>query len=185
MRLEMRGIRLASAAAVVAALVLTGCSSDKSSSVVSGGGTASTSSAPTSSAPTSAPATSAPASASGTAPAPTAGSGKQSVTISPSTGLKSGQRVHVTANGFKPNEPLVINECADKGANTGAGDCNLSGLVSTTSDASGKVEADYTVTTGPFGGNNITCSATQACLLSVSQATPSPTEEADVRLQFG
>lgn len=91
----------------------------------------------------------------------------------------------MTASGFSPNEPLVINECADKGTKTGAGDCNLSALVPTMSDAKGEVTADYTVTTGPFGANKIVCTATQPCLLSVSQATPSPTEEAAVPLKFG
>jgi hypothetical protein len=106
------------------------------------------------------------------------------MTITPNTGLRSGMTVHVIAVGFTPNLPLVINECAAKGASTGPGDCNLAGIVATTSDASGTVSADYTVTTGPFGANNIVCTATQPCLLSVSQAVPSPTEEADAALHF-
>jgi hypothetical protein len=107
------------------------------------------------------------------------------VTITPSSGLKTGQVVQVSGSGFSPNESLVINECADKGQSTGPGDCNLTALTPTMSDAAGKVSAEFTVTAGPFGANNIVCSATLACLVSVSQASPSPTEEADVTLQFG
>lgn len=161
-------------AVVIGALVLAGCGSGSKSSVVT------SASPPPPTATSVAPSASAPTSGS-TAPG---ASGQQAVTITPSSGLKSGQTVHVVATGFSPNEALVVNECADKGQNTGPGDCNLEGLVQAMSDASGKVETDYTVTTGPFGANKIVCSATQACLLSVSQATPSPTEEADVQLRF-
>jgi hypothetical protein len=165
-------------AVAVVAVVVAGCSSSHSPSVVR---TPTTSTpAPSTSAPV--PSTSAPVPSTS---APSGSKAAQTVTISPSTGLKSGQVVQVSANGFSPNEALVINECADKGANTGPGDCNLQGLVPTMSDAKGSVSAQYTVTAGPFGASNIVCSATQPCLLSVSQATPSPTEEADVRLQFG
>ena len=176
------GIRGIATAVAVAGLIVAGCSSGKSPSVVS---PSATTGAPTSA--TSGPSTSSlpVTSGSATSTAPSGSGGAQSVTISPSSGLKSGQTVHVTATGFSPNQPLVINECADKGASTGPGDCNLEGLVQTMSDASGKVTADYKVTTGPFGANKITCSASQPCLLSVSQAVPSPTQEADVRLQFG
>ncbi|MCL6538803.1 MAG: hypothetical protein K6T28_09515 [Acidothermus sp.] len=98
--------------------------------------------------------------------------------------MKDGQTVHVTASGFSPNESLVVEECADKGTNTGPGDCDLEGLVQVTSDANGNVTADYKVKKGPFGANHIVCSATQPCLLSVTQPTPNPSEEADVRLNF-
>ena len=163
------------------AVVLSGCGGGSSPSVVrSGSLTASPSAA--------SPSASSPSATGGTtsagSPTVPAGTGGQSVTISPSTGLRSGMTVHVSAVGFTPNQPLVINECADKGANTGPGDCNLSGLVATAADASGRVSADYVVTSGPFGANNIVCSATQPCLLSVSQAVPSPSEEADVPLRF-
>ena len=163
------------------AVVLSGCGGGSSPSVVR-------SASLTASPSTGSPPAGSPSPTSGTAPVSSPGSpggpGAQSVTISPSTGLRSGMTVHVSAAGFTPNQPLVINECADKGAATGPGDCNLSGLVATTADTSGRVSADYVVTSGPFGANNIVCSATQPCLLSVSQAVPSPSEEADVRLRF-
>ncbi len=93
--------------------------------------------------------------------------------------------MHVTGHGFSPNEPLVVNECADKGTSTSPGDCNLTGMVTTKSDGSGNVSADYKVTKGPFGANKITCGGGTTCLLSVSQASANPTEEADVTLNFG
>lgn len=161
------------AAGVVA---LAGCGGGSSPSVVSSTGltpsqsttspTISSSTAPTSTTP------------------PSSTGGGQSVTISPSAGLKTGMTVRVTGVGFTPNTPLVVNECADKGTSTGPGDCNLEGMVATTADADGKVSVDYIVTSGPFGANNIVCGATQPCLLSISQAVPSPTEEASVSLTF-
>jgi hypothetical protein len=95
------------------------------------------------------------------------------------------QTVLLTASGFTPNEPLVVTECADKGQNTGPGDCNLASSQNVTSDASGKISGQFTVTKGPFGANHIVCGASQACLVSVTQAALSPTEEADARISFG
>ena len=105
--------------------------------------------------------------------------------MTPATGLKSGQKVLVQASGFSPGESLVVTECAAKGTATGPGDCDLNGMQSVTSDASGRVKVDLTVTKGPFGANNIVCGPAQACLISVTQATPSPTQEADTPITFG
>ncbi|HEX2737582.1 MAG TPA: neocarzinostatin apoprotein domain-containing protein [Acidimicrobiia bacterium] len=107
------------------------------------------------------------------------------ITITPSTGLANNQTVHVTATGFSPNQKnLGINECADKGDATGADDCNIAGTKVLVSDAKGNITADFVVLKGPFGGNNIVCSAQQKCLLSVSQLVQSPTEEADAQITF-
>ena len=133
------------------------------------------------------PATTAPATPSATATAPaTATSGQaQQITVTPAAGLKSGQRVRVLASGFSPGESLVITECASKGTATGPGDCNLNAMQGVTADASGRVEVDFTVSKGPFGANNIVCGSAQDCLISVTQATPSPTQEADAPITFG
>jgi hypothetical protein len=93
--------------------------------------------------------------------------------------------VLVTASGFSPGESLVVTECAAKGAATGPGDCNLTKVKSVTSDAGGRVSVGFTVTKGPFGANNIVCGPSQGCLVSVSQATPTPTQEADAPISFG
>jgi hypothetical protein len=58
-------------------------------------------------------------------------------------------------------------------------------MQSVTADTSGPVSVEFTVSKGPFGSNNIVCGPSQACLISVSQATPSPTQEADTRISFG
>jgi hypothetical protein len=122
-----------------------------------------------STAPTTAAATTAAAaSASASGPAP----GTQTITVTPDKGLKEGQTVQVKAANFPPNESLGINECADKGASTGAGDCNIAKIVLVTADATGKVSGKIAVTKGPFGANNVTCSAKQKCLISVSQLIP-------------
>ncbi len=109
----------------------------------------------------------------------------QKVTVTPATGLKSGQQVLVQASGFSPGQALVITECASKGTATGPGDCDLNAMQAVTSDASGRVKSDVTVTKGPFGANKIVCGPAQACLISVTQATPAPTQEADAPIAFG
>lgn len=113
-----------------------------------------------------------------------AAGGAQKVTLSPSTGLGSPATLHVTASGFSPNEPLVVTECANKGNSTGPGDCDLQGVKSVTSNSSGDVDTTITVVKGPFGTNHITCGPGQACLVSVSQATATPTQEADAPITF-
>ena len=89
------------------------------------------------------------------------------------------------ASGFSPGEALVVTQCAAKGTATGPGDCNLTSMQSVTADAGGRVRAEFTVSKGPFGANKVVCVAAQACLISVTQATPSPTQEADAPISFG
>jgi len=145
------------------ALVIGACSSSKSSSSSSSSATTPTTLAPTT-----------------TAAAP-----KQSVTITPNTGLKDGQAVQVVAKGYTAGKTYGITECADKGAATGAGDCNLRGIKVATADATGTVTASFPVAKGPFGSNNIVCSASQACILSVATAgSANPDEVATGTLSF-
>jgi len=99
--------------------------------------------------------------------------------------LKNGQTVHVVAAGFSPNETLGVIECVDRGNATGEGDCNISALKTVTSDAHGRVVADFTVIIGPFGSNKVSCSKQTPCLVSVSQQTLVPTEEANAGISFG
>jgi len=163
------------AAAAVLAVLTAGCGSSPAPVVRS----------PTTTPP---PATAtAPATASATAtPSATATSGHvQHVTVTPATGLRTGQKVLVRASGFSPGESLVVTECADKGTATGPGDCDLTSMQGVTADASGRVKLELTVSKGPFGANKIVCGPAQACLISVTQATPSPTQEADAPIAFG
>jgi hypothetical protein len=161
------------AAAGVLALLAAGCSS------ASGPLTRSGPPASASSATATAPATTA-----GGTPSTTASGTKQQVTVTPATGLKSTQTVVVQASGFSAGESLVVTQCAAKGTATGPGDCNLTGMQNVTADASGRVSVGFMVLKGPFGANKILCGAAQACLISVTQATLSPTEEADAPISF-
>lgn len=110
--------------------------------------------------------------------------GTQKVTLQPAGPVASGTIVNVTATGFSANEQLTVVQCADKGTATGAGDCNIDGMVPAQTDGQGKVIARLRVLKGPFGTNAVTCSAQQKCLVSVTQATLSPTEEADAPISF-
>ena len=121
-----------------------------------------------------------------TVPATTTTAGSaQKITVTPATGLHDGQTVHITGTGYKPNEQLGVAECADKGDQTGANDCNLGGIKVTNADASGYVTYDFTVAKGPFGGNHIVCGQPTPCLVSVAEAgVASPHEVASMDLAF-
>lgn len=119
--------------------------------------------------------------------APTASSpaaAGQRVVVTPASGLLSKQTVHVAGEGFTPGESLVITECAVKGAKTSAADCNVAGLLPVVADSYGRVSAEFPVTKGPFGANNVVCAGEVRCLVSVTQATLAPTEEADTQIRF-
>jgi hypothetical protein len=159
--------RFGPVAAVLIAAALSACSSGSSNVVRTPTAQAPSSSSPSSSASTT-----------------SAAAGKPAVKVTPATGLQDKQIVLVNASGFSPNEALQVIECADKGTKTGAGDCNLSGMLAVTSDATGNVRAQLRVLRGPFGGNKIVCGSTQHCLVSVTQASLAPTEEADGAIEF-
>jgi Neocarzinostatin family len=120
------------------------------------------------------------------APSPTPTGAAQNVTITPSTGLKASQTVSVVGTGFTPGKTFGVTECADKGAATGAGDCNLRGIKTGTANPSGQVTVQFTAVKGPFGSNNITCSSSQPCIISVADAgSAAPTEVASGTITFG
>lgn len=161
---------------LAAPLVLAACSS--SSHATSTGPTSSTAATTASSATT---ATTAPTSS--TTGAAKVGSG-QKITVTPSTGLTSPAHVHVLATGFSPKESLIVIECANRGAHTAASECNLQAAKSVTSSSSGVVDTTFTVEKGPFGTAGVICSKPDSCIVSVTQATPSPTQEADTPISF-
>ncbi|MGO9196232.1 MAG: neocarzinostatin apoprotein domain-containing protein [Acidimicrobiales bacterium] len=156
----MRPNVLQGATALTLAILLAACG---------GGGSATSSSTTT-------PASSSPSS--------TKASGPQ-LTATPASGLKSPETLKLSATGFTPDEALVVTECANKGTKTEAGDCNLTGLKNVTSDSAGHVDVDFSVTRGPFGSNKIVCSTPTACLVTVTQATPNPTQDATAIISFG
>ena len=152
-------------ATVLAGVLLSGCDSGSSNVVRT---------------PTTPP-SSGPVVPSETSPAPAR---HPAVVVTPAEGLRDQQRVRVSASGFSPDEVLQVVQCADKGASTGPGDCNLGGMLSVASDASGRVSAQLQVVRGPFGANKIVCGGQQRCLVSVTQASLSPSEEADTPIGF-
>jgi len=149
----------------VAMLLLAACSSSKKSSSA----TTTTGAAVTTAAP---------------ATATTAAGPSQTMTVTPSTGLKDAQVVHVVGKGFTPGATRGVIECADKGDATGAGDCDLGGIKTAAAAADGTVTLDYPVKKGPFGSNNIVCSATVKCLLSMNDLSAAPKELATENISF-
>ncbi|HTZ44438.1 MAG TPA: neocarzinostatin apoprotein domain-containing protein [Jatrophihabitans sp.] len=121
---------------------------------------------------------------SATTPAASAPAGQPRVRITPSTGLRDQQQVQVVAAGFTPGEALQVIECAQKGTATGPGDCNLATMLAVTAGPAGELTVRLPVLRGPFGANNIVCGAKQACIVSVTQASLNPTQEADAPIAF-
>lgn len=114
------------------------------------------------------------------------GGGKkgQTVKITPSSSLKDGQVVKVVGKGYIAGKQYGVVECADKGNATGAGDCNLRGIKVGVADSKGVVTVQFPVSKS-FGANNITCSGSQPCLVSVANAgSANPTEVATSRISF-
>jgi hypothetical protein len=160
----------AAVAVSAAAMVMSSCSSSSSNVVKP---------------PASAPATSStPSSGSASSASSSSQHGAPSVTITPSTGLAATQAVQVVGTGFTPGEQLQVIECGDKGKSTGPGDCDLAASQAAASDSTGAVRVTLTVSRGPFGANKIVCGGTQKCLVSVTQASLQPTEEADAPISF-
>jgi hypothetical protein len=109
----------------------------------------------------------------------------QTITITPSTNLTNGQIVTLVGKGFTPGaQNIGANECAAKGDQTGAGDCDLGGTKTAIPDSSGTVTFQFMVNKGPFGANQIVCSAAQKCLVSIAELTATPTQEADADITF-
>ena len=161
-----RAIKVAAVISVVT-LLLGACSSKKKSTSA----TSKTTAVP---ATTAAPA----------ATTTTAGAPKQTMTVTPDTGLKDAQTVHIVGKGFTAGSSRGVIECADKGTATGAGDCDLGGIKTATVAADGTVTLDYPVKKGPFGSNNIVCSATVKCLLSMNDLSAAPKELATANISF-
>ena len=109
----------------------------------------------------------------------------QTVTITPSTGLTDGQTVTVVGKGYTPGaQNIGANECADKGDQTGAGDCDLGGTKTAVPDSSGTVTFQFVVKKGPFGANAIICTGATKCLISVSELVAAPTQVATGEITF-
>jgi hypothetical protein len=159
--------KLQVAGVLLAVLVsLAACSSNKSASTT-------TTSAPQTTTTTAAPTTTT-----------TAKAGQQ-ITLTPDTGLTNNESVSISGTGYPPGETLGITECADKGNQTTAGDCNLGAIAVTHASSTGTVSATYKVALGPFGQNQIVCTNPPGCLLSVSQAgSANPNAEATEDLHF-
>jgi Neocarzinostatin family len=97
---------------------------------------------------------------------------KATITVKPSSGLTDGEEVTVSGKYHPKNADLGITQCADKGDETAAGDCNLGGIVVAKSNKKGVVKpTKVKVALGPFGENNIVCTdpatAPDGCLLSL------------------
>ena len=164
--------RIGAALGITGLLAVAGCSSSSKSS------TGTNTTAATSPATTSA----------GGETSTTAAPSKYKATATPTTGLKAGSAVTVTASNFTAGKKLGINECAQKGnANVGAEDCDLGGIVVINVGANGTGTGVIKVKTTGIGSNNHNCmGATTRCFLSVGELSADPNAERadDVNLHF-
>jgi Neocarzinostatin family len=112
------------------------------------------------------------------------------VKVKPTSNLTDGQMVTVSGKGYKKNTSLGINECADKGDQTQAGDCDLAATVVVKSNGKGVVKpTKFAVKVGPFGGNNIVCTDTatvpNGCLLNLGELSADPNaDQSSAPLKF-
>ena len=116
---------------------------------------------------------------------------KPTIKVKPTSNLKDGQLVVVAGTGYKKNTSLGINECADKGDQTAAGDCDLAGTKVVKSNANGVIKpTKFPVKAGPFGGNNVVCtdttSAPNGCLVNMGELSADPNaDQSSAPLKFG
>jgi maltose-binding protein MalE len=109
----------------------------------------------------------------------------QEITISPSTGLTDGETITIKGTGYPANQSQGITECANKGNQTTANDCNLGGIGVTKASATGTISATFKVALGPFGGNHIVCTSPPGCIVSVAtEGSADPTDVATAVLKF-
>lgn len=113
------------------------------------------------------------------------------VTVEPSSGLSDGDTVTVIGEGYTPGTQLGINQCADASdpdhgiEQTGAAHCNLQAIMPVQADDEGRVEAEYTVSGGPFGEAQVVCDAEHDCVLSLGELTAeADAERATVTITF-
>jgi hypothetical protein len=105
--------------------------------------------------------------------------------VTPHSGLSNGQTVQVVGTGYTAGMQYGATECANKGASTGAGDCNLGGIKVATANASGTVTVAFKVAKGPFGANHIVCTRAPGCIISIANAgSAAPTEVALATITF-
>ncbi len=98
-----------------------------------------------------------------------------SASVSPSSGVKSGQSITVTGTGF-PAGAVFLVECA-KNTPDGSG-CDKANIGPATADASGAFSGKFTVKTG--GANQ--CPASGTCYILATTATQKPSVFAEFTL---
>jgi maltose-binding protein MalE len=119
------------------------------------------------------------------APTTTTTKPAQVITISPATGLTNDETITIKGTGYPANQSQGITECANKGNQTTANDCNLGGIGVTKASATGTISATFKVALGPFGGNHIVCTSPPGCIVSVAtEGSADPTDVATAVLKF-
>jgi hypothetical protein len=112
---------------------------------------------------------------------------KQKGMATPNTNLRDGQTVQVSVTGFTAGKKIAINECSTKTDDTGSG-CDLARLSEgqMTVGADGTATKDFVVKVGPFGKDNVLCTAPGTeCILSVGELAAGNVERTgDIKLSF-
>lgn len=121
----------------------------------------------------------------------TVGPSSATITVTPSTNLADGQTVTVRGAHFKPGVSVIIVECVNHGANTQNTDCTGNGGLfgippGFTPSASGTFTRSFVVhkSFSGIGGGSNTCSSSSPCIISVTEASNNPSEEADAPIRF-
>src|SRR6478735_85635 len=109
-----------------------------------------------------------------------------SITVTPNSDLKDGDKVQVTVSGFSPSAPVAVGVCPTGRPLKGSGDCGpskkgASKLLS--ADASGKASATLTVIEGTLGNLTPPKASCPPCSISAANIAK-PGETATTKLNY-
>jgi hypothetical protein len=109
-------------------------------------------------------------------------SSSPSGSATPASNLHDGQVIAVAGVGFDPDAQVGVVECLTGAVSTGQ--CDLAGIHFTTTDGSGSLAFEFTVTRVINVGGSLTdCATPDACILGMEE-TANQTESATVALSF-
>jgi hypothetical protein len=108
--------------------------------------------------------------------------GLVTASANPASGLLDGQTITLSGTGFDPLAQVGMVECLT--GTTGTAQCDLAGLRFTTTDASGSLSSQFTVTRVINVGGVLTdCATPNACVLGLEE-TDDPAVSATIALSF-
>lgn len=119
----------------------------------------------------------------------TVGPSSAAITVVPSTGLYNKETVTIHGTHFKTGTSVIIVECVDYGSQTQQTNCTYGPYLFPPAfrpAADGTFSRKFVVYSSfsGIGGGHNTCSSATPCIISVTEPSNNPTEEADAHIYF-